>query len=59
MRGLNMGVNTYNALIQGSTLYHPYGGRIYFCIVPGIRAPDGELQTPALRECAWLLSGCE
>jgi len=23
MRGLNIGVNTYNALIQSATLYHP------------------------------------
>ena len=30
MRGLNMGVNTYNALIQSATLCHPLRGSHLF-----------------------------
>ena len=30
MRGLNMGVNTYNALIQSATLCHPSRGAHIF-----------------------------
>ena len=46
MRGLNMGVNTYNALIQSATLCHPYGVRIYFAYFPGFRRWRGS--TPGL-----------
>ena len=46
MRGLNIGVNTYNALIQSATLCHPYGVRIYFAYFPGFRRRRGS--TPGL-----------
>ena len=47
MRGLNMGVNTYNALIQSATLCHPCGVRIYFfAYFPGFRRLRGS--TPGL-----------
>ena len=38
MRGLNMGVNTYNALIQSATLCHPSrGSHIFLHISRGFR----------------------
>ena len=39
MRGLNMEVNTYNALIQSATLCHPLrGSHLFFAYFPGFPA---------------------
>ena len=47
MRGLNMGVNTYNALIQSATLCHPLrGSHLFFAYFPGFRRLRGS--TPGL-----------